>query len=264
MIIFAYEREFVSLKMTYRITTGMKRLLCITTLLGIAIMSCLGQSYYSAPVTTIKNMVDNHEYGSFRIKGIFLETIDEEKLLFTVEDQDYVIPIQLVKKDLGAVKRFRALNLKKGDKLVITGRLDEIWVHEESYKGLIDARILDDEDVISKNSDNNEDDSDSVPFQIVEVKPQFNGGDANEFSKWVNSHLEYPAKERCITGRVTLQFTIKADGRVTNVRVLRGLEESLDKEAVRVVSMSPKWSPGRIKGKAVDVTFTFPVIFQLR
>ncbi len=211
-------------------------------------------------------MVDNHEYGSYRIKGTFVETVDEDKLLFTVEDQDYVIPIQLVKNDLGAVKRFRALNLQKGDSLVITGRLDKIRVNGENYKGLADARIIDGKDVVSKTSDNNEDDSDNVPFQLVEVKPQFNGGDANEFSKWVNSHLEYPeeAKELCITGRVTLQFTIKADGRVTNVRVLQGLEESLDKEAVRVVSMSPKWSPGRIKGRAVDVTFTFPVIFQLR
>ena len=95
-------------------------------------------------------MVDNHEYGSFRIKGTFVETINEEKLLFTVEDQDYVIPIQLVKNDLGAVKRFRALKLQKGDKLVITGRLDEIRVRGESYKGLIDARILDGEDVVSK------------------------------------------------------------------------------------------------------------------
>ena len=260
------EREFISNLWIIRITTGMKRIICVITLLGIAIISCLGQSYYSATVTTIKNMVDNHEYGSFRIKGTFVETVDEDKLLFTVEDQDYVIPIQLVKNDLGAVKRFSALKLQKGDKLVITGRLDEIWVDEESYKGLIDARILDGEDVVSKTSDNNEDDSDNVPFQLVEVKPQFNGGDANVFSKWVNSHLEYPeeAKELCITGRVTLQFTIKADGRVTNVRVLQGLEESLDKEAVRVVSMSPKWSPGRIKGRAVDVTFTFPVIFQLR
>ena len=243
----------------------MKRIICVITLLGIAIISCLGQSYYSATVTTIKNMVDNREYGSFRIKGTFVETINEEKLLFTVEDQDYVIPIQLVKNDLGAVKRFRALKLQKGDKLVITGKLDEIWVDEESYKGLAEARIIEGED-ISKTDNGNENDSNSVPFQLVEVKPQFNGGDANEFSKWVNSHLEYPeeAKELCITGRVTLQFTIKADGRVTNVRVLQGLEESLDKEAVRVVSMSPKWKPGRSGGKAVDVTYTFPVIFQLR
>lgn len=106
----------------------------------------------------------------------------------------------------------------------------------------------------------------AIPFQLVETKPSFNGGDANEFSKWVNSRLVYPeiAKENGVQGRVTLQFTVEADGRVTNVRVLRGVDESLDKEAVRVVSQSPKWKPGKQRDRAVKVTYTFPVIFQLR
>jgi len=106
----------------------------------------------------------------------------------------------------------------------------------------------------------------AIPFQLVEEKPSFNGGDANEFSKWVNSRLVYPeiAKENGVQGRVTLQFTVENDGRVTNVRVLRGVDESLDKEAVRVVSSSPKWKPGKQRDRAVKVTYTFPVIFQLR
>lgn len=107
----------------------------------------------------------------------------------------------------------------------------------------------------------------AIPFQLVEEKPSFNGGDANEFSKWVNSKLQYPeiAKENGVQGRVTLQFTVNPDGSVSNVKVLRGVDSSLDKEAVRVVTMSPKWtSPGKIDGKPVKVTYTFPVIFQLR
>ena len=91
----------------------------------------------------------------------------------------------------------------------------------------------------------------AIPFQLVEQKPSFNCGDANEFLKWVNSKLVYPeiAKENGVQGRVTLQFTVEADGRVTNVKVLRGVDESLDKEAVRVVSSSPKWKPGIKDGK---------------
>ena len=106
----------------------------------------------------------------------------------------------------------------------------------------------------------------AIPFQLVEEKPSFNGGDANEFSKWVNSRLVYPeiAKENGVQGRVTLQFTVNADGTVSNVKVLRGVDSSLDKEAVRVVSSSPKWKPGRQRDRAVKVTYTFPVIFQLR
>ena len=106
----------------------------------------------------------------------------------------------------------------------------------------------------------------AIPFQLVEEKPSFNGGDANEFSNWVNSRLVYPeiAKENGVQGRVTLQFTVNADGSVSNVKVLRGVDSSLDKEAVRVVSSSPKWKPGKQRDRAVKVTYTFPVIFQLR
>ena len=106
----------------------------------------------------------------------------------------------------------------------------------------------------------------AIPFQLVEEKPSFMGGDANMFSKWVNERLVYPeiAKENGVQGRVTLQFTVEKDGRVTKVKVLRGVDPSLDKEAVRVVSDSPKWNPGKQRDRAVPVTYTFPVIFQLR
>lgn len=106
----------------------------------------------------------------------------------------------------------------------------------------------------------------AIPFMLVEEKPSFMGGDANAFSKWVNERLVYPeiAKENGVQGRVTLQFTVNPDGTVSNVKVLRGVDPSLDKEAVRVVSMSPKWTPGKQRDRAVKVTYTFPVIFQLR
>ena len=104
----------------------------------------------------------------------------------------------------------------------------------------------------------------TIPFQMVEQKPSFNGGDANDFSKWVNEHIVYPesAKTNNTQGRVTLQFTVGADGSVTNVRVLRGLDPDLDKEAVRVISSSPKWNPGRQNGQPVNVTYMFPVVFS--
>ena len=105
-----------------------------------------------------------------------------------------------------------------------------------------------------------------LPFILVEVKPTFNGGDANEFSKWVNQRLEYP--QVCIEngrqGRVILSFTIKADGSLADAKVLRGVDPALDKEALRVVNSSPKWTPGKQRDRAVPVTYTFPVIFQLR
>lgn len=106
----------------------------------------------------------------------------------------------------------------------------------------------------------------AVPFQLVEEKPTFQGGDSNQFSKWVNQRLVYPDSlmKQGIQGRVTLQFTVQADGTVGNVRVLRGVHPDLDNEAVRVVASSPEWNPGKCKDKAVPVTYIFPVIFQAR
>ena len=110
------------------------------------------------------------------------------------------------------------------------------------------------------------DEADLLPFSLVEEKPSFHGGDANEFSKWVNSNLVYPkeAKDHSIQGRVTLTFTVTKTGKVKDVKVLRGVNPLLDNEALRVVSASPDWTPGNQKGRMVDVTYTFPVIFQLR
>ena len=106
----------------------------------------------------------------------------------------------------------------------------------------------------------------TIDFVIVEDKPKFNNGDANAFSVWVGQNLIYPEipKENGVQGRVILQFTVLRDGSVGNVKVLRGVDAALDREAVRVVSSSPKWTPGRQRDRAVNVTYTFPVIFQLR
>ena len=100
----------------------------------------------------------------------------------------------------------------------------------------------------------------------VEQKPTFNGGDANDFSKWVNSRLVYPeiAKENGVEGRVTLQFTIDKEGRLGDVKVLSAPDKTLADEAVRVVSASPKWKPGKQRDRAVKVSYTFPVIYRLR
>ena len=138
---------------------------------------------------------------------------------------------------------------------------DDLFVHLEENNQAVEiydykkAEVVEEEEV-----------EELVPFVTVEQKPTFNKGDANEFARWVNSRLIYPekAKEMGLQGRVTLSFTVEADGRVADVRVLRGVDEILDKEAVRVVSSSPKWEPGKQRDRAVRVSYTFPVIFQLR
>lgn len=101
--------------------------------------------------------------------------------------------------------------------------------------------------------------------RVLDVNPSFMGGDANAFSVWVNQRLVYPelAKENGVQGRVLLKFTINTDGSVSDVIVLNGVDPALDQEAVRVVSSSPKWTPGILDGIPVRVTYTFPCVFQL-
>lgn len=101
---------------------------------------------------------------------------------------------------------------------------------------------------------------------VPDERPKFNGGDANEFAKWVMDNLYYPeeAKRDSLSGRVMVGFTVGKDGKVANVKVLRGVCESLDIEALRVVQASPDWTPGKKDGEAIDVTFTFPVEFRIK
>lgn len=101
------------------------------------------------------------------------------------------------------------------------------------------------------------------PFIIVETQPSFPGGNA---LAWIGKHINYPqiAMENGISGRVNVTFVIERDGRITDVRVLRGVESSIDKEAVRVVSSMPKWNPGKQRGKPVRVRFNLPINFTLK
>lgn len=99
----------------------------------------------------------------------------------------------------------------------------------------------------------------------IDAKPTFNGGDASLFALWVAENLQYPvsAKQHGISGKVIISFVITKTGDVANVEVVRGVHPELDAEAIRVVAASPKWTPGIVEGKAVNVSYTIPVQFEL-
>lgn len=150
---------------------------------------------------------------------------------------------------------------------------DELEIVEDDFTVDLDFQSLDDMDVpvdiqeyVRQEVVEEDVEEETLPFVTVEQKPTFNGGDANDFAKWVNSRLVYPeiAKDNGVEGRVVLQFTIGKDGRLQDVKVLNSPDESLAREAVRVVSSSPKWEPGRQRDRAVKVSYTFPVIYRLR
>jgi len=110
-----------------------------------------------------------------------------------------------------------------------------------------------------------EEEEEVIPFAIVEDKPMFMGGNENEFSKWLGKNMKYPdsARDNGVSGKVVVRFTVSSTGAVTDVSIARGIDAALDKEAMRLVSMSPKWTPGKQRGKPVPVRYEFPVTFKL-
>lgn len=108
--------------------------------------------------------------------------------------------------------------------------------------------------------------SEQPVYELVDPKPSFKGKDLSYFTKWVASNYVLPdiAKESCIQGRIKVSFIVMADGSVSNVTITQSLDPAFDEEAVRVVSSSPKWSPGMIDGKPVNVQCTIPVVIYFR
>lgn len=102
-------------------------------------------------------------------------------------------------------------------------------------------------------------------FTVVEEMPEFPGG-MNELLKYLAKSIKYPviAQENGIQGRVICAFVVNRDGSIVDAEVLRGVDPSLDKEALRVIMAMPKWKPGKQRGKPVRVKYTVPVTFRLQ
>lgn len=99
-------------------------------------------------------------------------------------------------------------------------------------------------------------------FVVVEDMPKFPGGNVQQ---WIAKNIKYPmiAQENNIQGKVYVQFVIEKDGSVSDVKVMRAVDPSLDKEALRVIQAMPKWIPGKQRGKPVRVSYTVPISFKL-
>lgn len=102
-------------------------------------------------------------------------------------------------------------------------------------------------------------------FMVAETMPEFPGGMA-ELMKFLSKNIKYPtiAQENGIQGRVTVTFVVNRDGSIVDPQVIRGVDPSLDKEAIRVITAMPKWKAGEQRGKKVRVKYTVPVTFRLK
>ncbi|MCT4615908.1 MAG: TonB family protein [Marinifilaceae bacterium] len=128
-----------------------------------------------------------------------------------------------------------------------------------------DSEADQDEEVEVQVYEEAEEEDEAQVFVIVENMPEFPGGQS-ALGRWIAKSIRYPviAQENGITGKVYVNFVINRSGKVENVKVLRGVDPSLDKEAIRVINSMPKWKPGMQRGKPVKVSYTVPINFQLQ
>jgi len=117
--------------------------------------------------------------------------------------------------------------------------------------------------MIGFGQDSTESDDDEF-FMVVENMPEFPGGDLG-LMKYIKKNIKYPpiAKDNNITGKVYVSFIVDKSGSATNVKIVRGVDENLDAEAIRVIESLPKYKPGKQRGKAARVMFTIPINFKL-
>lgn len=119
--------------------------------------------------------------------------------------------------------------------------------------------------VITTNVAEEEEEEETKVFFIVEEMPEFPGGEL-ALRQFIANAIKYPviAQENGIQGKVYVTFVVDADGGISDAKIARGVDPSLDKEALRVVNMLPKWKPGKQRGKPVRVSYTVPINFVLQ
>jgi protein TonB len=130
----------------------------------------------------------------------------------------------------------------------------------------IDAETDDDEEIEEQviQEEEQEDEKEDEIFVFVEDQPTFPGGDEARI-KYLQDNIHYPemAKESGIQGTVYVTFVVEKDGRISNVKILRGIGGGCDEEAVRIIKNMPKWKPGKQRGRAVRAQFNMPIRFVL-
>lgn len=134
---------------------------------------------------------------------------------------------------------------------------------QKNLKGDKDAKVVIDEPVGESDQKVTEEDPNKV-FTSVEKNPDFPGG-LEAFGRYLGKSIRYPAvaRENNTQGRVIVQFVVERDGSLTDIKVLRGIGDGCDEEAVRVLKASPHWSPGIQNGRPVRCSYTVPISFTL-
>ena len=225
-------------------------------------------------ILTVKNFVDEQRAKVAMTQVVELTNYKQpEKKAEVKQKKVEVEPERVVERVKSSIK-FTAPVIKKDEEVKPDEELktqDELMSTKTAIgtfdvKGNDDANgeILKAKDVIAEPEPPKHEEENKV-FDIVEQQPLFPGGPA-ALMKYLSENTKYPvvAQENGVQGRVTVQFVVEKDGSISDVHVLRGVDPSLDKEAVRVVKSMPRWTPGKQNGITVRVNYRVPVLFRLQ
>jgi protein TonB len=208
-------------------------------------------------------------------QAVELSALEQKKKEAKVEkkEQIKVEPEKVVEKVKSSVK-FTAPVIKKDNEVKEEDeiKLDEV---EKSNKAVgaftvegndeVGGEVLKAKEEIAAPEPPKQQVEENKVFDVVEQMPSFPGG-MGALMSWLSQNIKYPviAAENGVQGRVIVQFVVEKDGSITDVKVAKSVDPSLDKEAARVVSAMPKWTPGKQNGSAVRVKYTVPVTFKLQ
>lgn len=225
-------------------------------------------------ILTVKNFVDEQRAKVAMTQVAELTNYKQpEKKAEVKQKKVEVEPERVVERVKSSIK-FTAPVIKKDEEVKPDEELktqDELMSTKTAIgtfdvKGNDDANgeILKAKDVIAEPEPPKHEEENKV-FDIVEQQPLFPGG-PTALMKYLSENTKYPvvAQENGVQGRVTVQFVVEKDGSISDVHVLRGVDPSLDKEAVRVVKSMPRWTPGKQNGITVRVNYRVPVLFRLQ
>ena len=225
-------------------------------------------------ILTVKNFVDEQRAKVAMTQVAELTNYDQPKKKAEVKQKKVEVEPERVVERVKSSIKFTAPVIKKDEEVKPDEELktqDELMSTKTAIgtfdvKGNDDANgeILKAKDVIAEPEPPKHEEENKV-FDIVEQQPLFPGGPA-ALMKYLSENTKYPvvAQENGVQGRVTVQFVVEKDGSISDVHVLRGVDPSLDKEAVRVVKSMPRWTPGNQNGITVRVNYRVPVLFRLQ
>ena len=225
-------------------------------------------------ILTVKNFVDEQRAKVAMTQVAELTNYDQPKKKAEVKQKKVEVEPERVVERVKSSIKFTAPVIKKDEEVKPDEELktqDELMSTKTAIgtfdvKGNDDANgeILKAKEVIAEPEPPKHEEENKV-FEIVEQQPLFPGGPA-ALMKYLSENTKYPvvAQENGVQGRVTVQFVVEKDGSISDVHVLRGVDPSLDKEAVRVVKSMPRWTPGKQNGITVRVNYRVPVLFRLQ